>query len=279
MNAINLGPLALPTGPLLLVGALLAGSAAARWSNRQRKADVEPALWRVLIAGVLVARLAFVGAYLDAYSSAPWKILDIRDGGFVASAGFLAALVLAAWLVYRSREARTPLLAGTIAGALFWMGGLAVMSMMQDEPMQLPGLSLTRLDGTAVQMQSLAGKPLVVNLWATWCPPCRREMPVLQDAQMRHRDVVFVFVNQGESADTVRKYLASEGLALDNVLLDPGLAAGRETGSRALPTTLFFNTDGALADRRMGELSSATLAQRLDALRKVRQRQPALQRP
>lgn len=270
MDAINIGPLALPTGPLFLVGALLAGSAAARWSNRQRKVDIEPVLWRLLIVGVLVARLAFVVAYLDAYSSAPWKILDIRDGGFVASAGFFAAIVLATWLVYRNRETRKPLLTGTIAGALFWTGALAVMSMMQDEPMQLPSVALKRLDGTVVQMNSLGGKPLVVNLWATWCPPCRREMPVLRDAQMRHRDVVFVFVNQGESADTVRKYLVSEGLTLDNVLLDPSLAVGGVTGSRALPTTLFFKPDGAMVDRRMGELSSATLAQRLDALRKGR---------
>jgi thiol-disulfide isomerase/thioredoxin len=63
----------------------------------------------------------------------------------------------------------------------------------------------------------LAGRPAVLNLWATWCGPCRVEMPVLATAQRDSRDVAFIFVNQGEAPETVRAWLAREGLALENV--------------------------------------------------------------
>ena len=103
----------------------------------------------------------------------------------------------------------------------------------------------------------------MVNLWATWCPPCQREMPVLQKAQAARPDVHFVFVNQGESAQQVAAYLARSGLQLRNVLLDAKGDAGTALGHRALPTTLFFDAEGRLVDTRLGELSEASLAERL----------------
>jgi thiol-disulfide isomerase/thioredoxin len=127
---------------------------------------------------------------------------------------------------------------------------------------------LARLDGGTVQLHSFVGKPMVVNLWASWRPPCRHEMPVLRDAQAQYRDIVFIFANQGENADAVRQYLKTEQLALDNVLLDFKLQVGRQTASMGLPTTLFFNEQGILVERRIGELSAATLAQRIESLRK-----------
>lgn len=108
---------------------------------------------------------------------------------------------------------------------------------------------------------------MVVNLWATWCPPCRHEMPVLRDAQSRHSEVVFVFANQGESADAVRHYLDSERLRLDNVLLDSGMQTGQRAGSGALPTTLFYNAQGKLVNRHLGELSTESLAGYIESLR------------
>ncbi|HZW13154.1 MAG TPA: TlpA disulfide reductase family protein, partial [Noviherbaspirillum sp.] len=130
-----------------------------------------------------------------------------------------------------------------------------------------PDVTLTRLDGGSVRLASFAGKLMVVNMWATWCPPCRREMPVLRDAQRRHPDIVFVFADQGESAETVRRYLESSQLKLDNVLLDPSRQLAFQTGSQGLPTTMFFDEKGKLVDRRVGGLSEASLAQRLESLR------------
>ena len=85
----------------------------------------------------------------------------------------------------------------------------------------------------------------------------------LRDAQKNNPEVIFVFANQGESADAIQKFLDREGLDLDNVLLDSRLELGSQTQSQGLPTTLFFDAKGALVDRRIGELSAATLAQRI----------------
>ena len=130
----------------------------------------------------------------------------------------------------------------------------------------MPQLALPASDGTTVRLASFQGRPTVVNLWATWCPPCQREMPVLQQAQASRPDVHFLFLNQGESPQQVAAYLAKSGLQLRNVLLDARGEAGAALGHRALPTTLFFDASGRLIDTRVGELSEASLAQRLSDL-------------
>jgi len=271
MNTLNLGPLAIPAAPLLLLAAVLTGAAVAKSTqcgiDGNKRSEIESLLWKVLIAGVASARFAFVGLYFDSYKSAPWSILDIRDGGFSLPAGIAAALLMAVWVAWRRRDVRKSFMISAAAGAAVWVIGMLAMMEHGTEPAEMPQVTLTRLDGGAVALSSLGGKPMVVNLWATWCPPCRREMPVLRDAQARHRDIVFVFANQGESADAVRRFIESEHLALENVLLDPHMQLGAKTGSNAFPTTLFYDGKGVLSDRRLGELSPATLIQRIDALR------------
>ena len=119
--------------------------------------------------------------------------------------------------------------------------------------------------GTALA-ELLGSGELLVNLWATWCPPCVREMPVLLQAQMNHPEVNFVFINQGESAQRVQTWLGTRQLPSRNVLLDANQQALPAFKQKGLPTTLFFDAQGQLVDTRTGELSTATLAQRLQTL-------------
>ena len=268
MGTINIGSLALPVAPLALLGALFLGIFVAR--RAAHKLDLEPALWKIFLTGVLAARAAFVVVYFDSYRSAPLRMLDIRDGGFLVAAGLLAALATTAWYAWRQREGRKPLLLAVLAGLSLWGGALLTATVMEREASPLPELALERLEGGTVRLDALKGKPVVINLWATWCPPCRREMPALRDAQQRHPDVIFILANQREGQGVIRRYLDAEGLVLDNVLLDARGALGRMTGSQALPTTLFFAADGLLASRRIGELSTATLEQRIEALKEAR---------
>ena len=270
LEVITIGPLAFPFGLLALFGALLAGLGAAKWAARVRRIDVEPLLWVVVLAGLVAARLAFVFLYQDQYLAAPWSMLDIRDGGFFAPVGLLTIAVATAWLAWRNREKRASLLYAIGAGVTVWMAATLVPLAMPAQRMQAPQITLADMTGHSIELKGFAGKPLVINLWASWCPPCRREMPVLGAAQLRHPEVNFVFANQGESQDTVRNYLAGEALKLDNMLLDSGRQLSAMLGSGALPTTLFFDAQGVLVEKRMGELSAATLAQRLESLRQVR---------
>lgn len=91
-------------------------------------------------------------------------------------------------------------------------------------------------------------------------------MPILRAAQANHPDINFVFVNQGENAQQVRRYLSEHGLALSNSLLDPQGHTAASLEQVAFPTTYLFNAAGRLIDVRIGELSAATLAERLARL-------------
>ncbi len=119
-----------------------------------------------------------------------------------------------------------------------------------------------------MELEDYVGKPLVVNLWATWCPPCRREMPVLAEAQRDNPELTILFVNQGEGQGVVNQYLEAEALGLDNVLLDSSGRLGQHVGSMALPSTLFYDAEGRQVGSHLGELSRASLARALEVLQK-----------
>jgi len=157
--------------------------------------------------------------------------------------------------------------AGAFALLLMFCGrpGLAAGP---NELSALGSVPLTTLQGEPADLVTSAkGRPTVVNLWATWCPPCREEMPLLALAQQRETGVRFVFVNQGESAAVVQRYLYDEILSLDNVLLDPASRLRPAVGSRGLPTTLFYDARGRLVGRHAGALSKDALASKLNLLR------------
>jgi len=118
----------------------------------------------------------------------------------------------------------------------------------------VPALVLPRLGGGQVALADLVGRPLVINLWASWCPPCRREMPLLARAALEHRQAVFLFVDQGEDAETVRRFLDEQGLVLEWVLLDQKSELGRAFRTSGIPFTFFFDAEGHLVARHPGEL-------------------------
>lgn len=260
----------MPVAPLLLAGAAWIGLMLGRRVGRGAGVDPEPVLMRMLLLGLLFARLGFVWQWRGVYFSDPVSIIDIRDGGWEPVAGVVVASLYGLSQVSRQTLLRRPVGTAFVATLALWMAGQAALLAWPEARREgLPELSLAALDGKTVRLVDFAGKPTVINLWATWCPPCRREMPMLQQAQSREVDVNFVFVDQGESRDEVARYLASQGLTLHNVLLDARKLAGAAFDASALPTTLFFDARGELVSTRVGSLSEATLAQRLGALRAV----------
>ncbi len=265
--AITLGPFTFAAELLATFLALLLGMAAGTHVAARRGVSVERFQWIVVVATIVAARAAFVLAYWPHYRAAPWSVLDLRDGGLTAWAGMAAALLAGAALAWRDRLRRGALAAGVGTGLVVWCLAAGLTALLAPVPQSLPSMTLTGVDGQPVALASLAGKPVVVNLWASWCPPCRREMPALVLAQQQHPDVTFVFANQGESAAVVRQYLQRHRLVLRNVVLDPGGELARTVGSTGLPTTLFFDARGVMVDHRMGELSAATLAQRVASVR------------
>lgn len=270
MDAINLGPLVLPLRVLAPLAALLGANGVAWLWQQRRGVDASNALWQMTLWGFLAARAAFVVKHWDTYAAAPLGMLDIRDGGFVATAGLLAAFAVGLEQLRRHPGLRRSLVTSALAGLLVWGGATVAIHASQADNIPLPALTLQQLDGGAVALERFKGRPLVVNLWATWCPPCRREMPALAAAQAANPYVAFVFVNTGEDAATVQRYLSDASLAPQNVLLDGTRAAARAMDAVGYPTTLFYDRHGMLAGRHMGELSRAAVDEQVERLRAAR---------
>ena len=97
-----------------------------------------------------------------------------------------------------------------------------------------PAFRLAATDGRTVSLADLEGKPLVINFWATTCPPCRVEMPMLRD-QVGRAGFTLVLVNEGQDVAASRDFLAGIGVN-QPALLDQDLSVGRQYGVIALPT-------------------------------------------
>lgn len=258
MLSFNLGPLAIPMDLALLYGAFFIAWFSGWLIGRKRGGNPESALFSMLFIGALVARGAFVIQYFQQYSDNLWQVIDIRDGGFLLLPGLIAAVLVGFYKAWRQASLRAPLAIGVCIGLIVWGASFSVLNALHSSQ-QIPDISVRDIDGQPVALQDLAGKPLVINLWATWCPPCRREMPVLAAAQEANPDIRFVFVNQGEGQNLVEKFLAQQQLSLANNLLDTGGRLGQAVGSLSLPTTLFYSPDGLLKNNHLGELSHASL--------------------
>jgi thiol-disulfide isomerase/thioredoxin len=266
MTPLNLsvGPFSLAMGHVVLFAALLVAAVVGRVVGWRGRSNIDDALLQMVLLAALAARISFVAQWFEQYRAAPWTMLDIRDGGFHGWAALAAAVIYLAVLGWRQAPLRKSLALAALAGVLVWGGATGVLGMAGRPP--LPTLALTTLAGTQTTLASMAGKPVVVNLWASWCPPCLREMPVLAQAQQQATGINFVFVNQGEDRASAVRYLAAAPFTLGNVWLDPGAALGRAIGSTALPTTLFYDAKGLLVATHLGALSTASLAGKLAQL-------------
>lgn len=220
----------------------------------------------MLLLGLLVGRAAFVLWHVRDYAQDPWGVLRIGDGGFLLWPALVAGLGWGAWRLRRWPSLRRPVWAGALAGVLGWALLSSGAGWLQQSRVTLPAITLTSLEGAPTALSDTQGKPVVVNLWASWCGPCRREMPVLARAQQRHPDIHFLFVNQGETREEVQGFLAAERLTLANVLLDEDALTAERLQVHAYPTTLFFDAQGRLREIHLGELSAAGLQSKLDSL-------------
>ncbi len=297
MLSFSLGPIALPVGPVLMLVAAVLASMVAEWVARHQakqtvvdRADADtlgndaaagpaasPAPRRVaagdaitasVLLGLLAARLGHLALNWQAYAESPASVIDIRDGGWNLWIGLAVGLAWLLRLGWRAPTQRPALAAGAAVGLVIWSMGLLMQQ--RAAPAGYPEVSLVALkDATpATLAQAARGRPVVVNLWASWCGPCRVEMPDLAEAQRRHPDIGFLFVNQGESADKVQAFLARSGLALDEVWLDQGSSLGRAIRSPGLPTTVFLDAQGRQVDAHFGVLSAASLQAKVEALRR-----------
>lgn len=117
-----------------------------------------------------------------------------------------------------------------------------------------PDFDLKDAHGKPVRLADFRGRPLIVNFWATWCPPCRKEMPSMQraNAAMSAEGIGLVAINVGEDADTVAQFLAETKVEFP-LPLDETSAVVTSYPVRGLPTTFVVDPEGRLAYVATGE--------------------------
>lgn len=263
MHAITIGPLVLApdrfaailaVGVFLQIATLLA-----------RRVDPRLDAWAGLAAlcGLVAARTGHVLLHWSDFADEHWRILALWQGGFDIQSGLAAVALVTAASTRSIRFAAGAAVALAVAGLV----GMVTLELTRATYGQAaPVTRMAALDGGFRSIRDFDNRPVVVNLWATCCSPCRRELPMMARMAAERRDVVFLFINQGESAGTVKAYLSTAGIELQHVLLDAAMAVSRHYAAQGLPVTLCLRKDGTLAALHRGEVSREALAAGIDGI-------------
>ncbi|MEZ0494933.1 redoxin domain-containing protein [Sphingomonas sp. IW22] len=257
MDAIlRLGPLMIATDRAVALVAIWAFVSIGALVAARTRSPAGRVAWTALLIGIVAARAGFVVQNLSGFMVEPWAILALWQGGFAPWIGAGAAAAVVVGMLGRQRA--TGLLLAPIVGLS--LAYMAIGALTAPDPRPLPrGLTLQTLAGKPVSVDAMRGRPFVINLWATWCPPCRREMPMVIDVA-RGASVPVLLVNQGEPAERVGVFLSANDLAGDAIFLDAGRRVAAVTGASAYPTTLFVDAAGNVVRVHAGEISRAALS-------------------
>ncbi|URN84091.1 TlpA family protein disulfide reductase [Acetobacterium wieringae] len=143
----------------------------------------------------------------------------------------------------------------------------------QTEELQTaPDFTVFDQDGNPVKLSDFSGKPVVLNFWASWCPPCKSEMPHFNTVYQDQKDaVIFLMIDQTdgqrETKEKGLQYVADQGFAFP-VYFDTKLEASSAYGISSIPTTLFINPEGKIVTGYRGAIDEATLRSGIEAIKK-----------
>lgn len=253
-DALLVGPLALSWFNL----ALLTGAFVFLTLTERRGLGAKGG-W-VLLAALLGARAGYALEHAGVWPSpgaALLGVLDIRSGGWSPGWGLGAGLLTAVLLMRRQTPALLSPALLSVALALLPLGMQTGLQRDLSPPPDLEARTLVRLEAAQTRELRWAElpRPMLVNVWATWCGPCRLEMPLLAEYQREGHPVMLL--NAGESGAAVQGFLSETGLEAA-VLLDPHNLR-QAFATSGLPTTLLIGADGRVQARHMGALNRAQL--------------------
>jgi len=121
--------------------------------------------------------------------------------------------------------------------------------------MQAPDFTLTNMNDKEVSLSDYRGQKVFLNFWASWCPPCREEMPDIQKLHEEYgEEVVILAVNVGENKSTAANFMMQNGLNF-SVLLDSNKSTAQNYLVRGIPTSYFLDTNGVIKEKVVGAVS------------------------
>lgn len=129
-----------------------------------------------------------------------------------------------------------------------------------------PDFELETMDGEAAKLSDFRGQKVLLNFWATWCPPCRAEMPDMQKFHEDHDDAVILSVNLTETENSVRNiedFLEEYGITFE-VLSDENTLVANTYNAQALPTSYLIDTTGKIHNVAVGPLNYEAMVDAFD---------------
>ncbi len=217
-------------------------------------------LLEAALIGLVAGRVGYFVHWWPEYFAQPISELAIGNRGFYWWTALPAVLIFI-WCSRPTPALIGPMAVGVVAGALTWGFANATHELSQSAAPPLPAIQLATIDGRIVSPENFLGRPVVINLWSSACLACRRDLELLAEAEAKHHDITFAYVNQGESRGVVDAFAVREvqALAKRQVLLDPTRLAMRALHVQELPATLIFDAQGNLVDSYEGEMNPAWL--------------------
>ncbi len=184
--------------------------------------------------------------------------------------------------IRNSRKANQRLLVGLIilasilAALLAWMflsssrNSVSLPSRPIKVGNQVPNWTITMVDGKQIEMNDLRGSPVWLNFWASWCGPCRAEMPDVASVgkKFESKGGKLIAINVGESEGTIESYLETTGLQGMPVALDSDGKIANALGIYTLPVHVFIAPDGKVVDVHMGSLDAKAMEEELGKIQR-----------
>ncbi len=129
-----------------------------------------------------------------------------------------------------------------------------------------PDFTMVNWEGNEVNLTDFLGKPIILNFWASWCGPCKMEMPEIQDFYDKYgEDIHFLLVSVDDSVDTAKDFIAQEGYTFP-VYFDTTSYGAYTYGASSIPLTYFIDADGNMTAYYMGAMSADILQQGIDMI-------------
>src|SRR5213593_391960 len=150
-----------------------------------------------------------------------------------------------------------------ILDALQAVGGLAQTSSSGQGP--AADFNLATLDGKRVSLADYRGRPVLINFWATYCAPCRREMPLIERTAAQHPRLVVLLIDERDNRQSASAFIAELHIT-STVLFDGDGKVGDAYGISGLPTTFFIRPDGGIEGRYIGETNAGILGPHISAI-------------
>jgi cytochrome c biogenesis protein CcmG/thiol:disulfide interchange protein DsbE len=193
-----------------------------------------------LLLGLALGLLFFGGDIIQSIFGGNGESASVEDGSILDQAGDLAALP----------PGEAQIVGDSGAGGVLEVGDIAHDFELED------------FDGNRVKLSDYRGKPVIINFWATWCAPCRLEMPELQEAFENYEEegLVILALDQDEPIERAREFFYDEMELSFTPLLDENSAVSTAYSSfSVLPTTYFVNPDGTVTSIHRGPLTMSQI--------------------